>query len=292
MKADPEDQFDHDWQREKSPIIKWLSVAIILVGLSLAYWFWNDRQVVKQQTTSAPIVAVPAIRPEIPATPDIPRRPEPLVVEVEEAEPDVQSIQNSIPAAPTPQEEDDILRQQLGIAGADANLSALVSNENALEVSAALIDGMSRGVLMRKRLPIDPPKQKFEVDENADVLYMSRNNFTRYNSYADSIASLNSEILVNSFHTLRPLYEGAYKQLGLAPEDFDNAVIRTLDIILATPEIEGPIELERKSVMYTYADPVLEDLPPLQKLLLRMGPENVRRIKHKAQTIRDGLLSQ
>lgn len=292
MKADPEDQFDHDWQREKSPIIKWLSVAIILVGLSLAYWFWNDRQVVKQQTTSAPIVAVPAIRPEIPATPDIPRRPEPLVVEVEEAEPDVQSIQNSIPASPTPQEEDDILRQQLGIAGADANLSALVSNENALEVSAALIDGMSRGVLMRKRLPIDPPKQKFEVDENADVLYMSRNNFTRYNSYADSIASLNSEILVNSFHTLRPLYEGAYKQLGLAPEDFDNAVIRTLDIILATPEIEGPIELERKSVMYTYADPVLEDLPPLQKLLLRMGPENVRRIKHKAQTIRDGLLSQ
>jgi len=141
-------------------------------------------------------------------------------------------------------------------------------------------------------LPIDPPKQKFEVDENADVLYMSRNNFTRYNSYADSIASLNSEILVNSFHTLRPLYEGAYKQLGLAPEDFDNAVIRTLDIILATPEIEGPIELERKSVMYTYADPVLEDLPPVQKLLLRMGPENVRRIKHKAQTIRDGLLSQ
>jgi hypothetical protein len=151
---------------------------------------------------------------------------------------------------------------------------------------------MSRGVIMRKLLPIDPPKQTFEVDEEAEVLYMSPRNFTRYNSYADSIASLNSELLVNAFHTLRPLYEGAYKQLGLETGDFDNAVIRSLDVILATPEIEDPIALERKSVMYTYADPVLEDLPPVQKLLLRMGPENVRRIKQKAQTIRGGLLSQ
>ena len=98
--------------------------------------------------------------------------------------------------------------------------------------------------------------------------------------------------MINSFHTLRPFYEGAYEQLGLDAGGFDNAVIRTLDVILATPEIDEPIELERKSVLYVYADPALEDLSPVQKLLLRMGPENIRRIKQKAQTIRDGLLSQ
>jgi hypothetical protein len=65
-----------------------------------------------------------------------------------------------------------------------------------------------------------------------------------------------------------------------------------LDVILATPEIDDPIPLQHKSVMYTYADPELEKLPSVQKQLLRMGPENTRRIKAQAQLVRNGLLNQ
>ena len=75
-------------------------------------------------------------------------------------------------------------------------------------------------------------------------------------------------------------------QLGLPAEDFDNAVIRVLDRILATPEIEDPIALTRRSVMYQYADPQLEQLTPLQKQLLRMGPDNIRRVKEQAAALR------
>ena len=69
-------------------------------------------------------------------------------------------------------------------------------------------------------------------------------------------------------------------------------MIRMLDRILATPEIEGLIALTRKSVLYRYADPQLEELVPLQKHLLRMGPENIRRIKLQARALREGLLNQ
>ena len=121
---------------------------------------------------------------------------------------------------------------------------------------------------------------------------MSPSGYARYNNYAEAIATLDSAALVDNFHTMRPLFEQAYEQLGLAAEDFDNAVIRVLDRILATPEIEAPIAMTRKSVMYQYADPQLEQLTPLQKQLLRMGPDNIRRIKEQAAALRAGLLSQ
>ncbi len=56
-----------------------------------------------------------------------------------------------------------------------------------------------------------------------------------------------------------------FSPIKMDPGDFDNSVIRTLDIILATREINNPIALERKSVMYLYADPELEKLPGLLK---------------------------
>jgi hypothetical protein len=44
--------------------------------------------------------------------------------------------------------------------------------------------------------------------------------------------------------------------------------------------------------MYKYADPQLEELTPMQKQLLRMGPDNIRRIKEQARALREGLLNQ
>ena len=86
------------------------------------------------------------------------------------------------------------------------------------------------------------------------------------------------------------LYEAAYDQLGLDTAEFDNAVIRTLDTVLATPELKEPIAVKRKSVVYVYVDPALESLPPLQKQLLRMGPENILLIKQFARAMRNRLL--
>jgi hypothetical protein len=49
--------------------------------------------------------------------------------------------------------------------------------------------------------------------------------------------------------------------------------------VLATPELDTAVELVQPKVMYKFADPTLEALPPLQKQLIRMGPDHVRRIK-------------
>jgi hypothetical protein len=59
--------------------------------------------------------------------------------------------------------------------------------------------------------------------------------------------------------------------------------------VLATPDLEGDIEVVQPKVYYQFADPNLESLKPLQKQLLRMGPQNLARIKGYLTQVKEHL---
>jgi hypothetical protein len=293
MRAEPEEHVILESKRSVFPLVELLLATAVLAGL-VFLWFWLEEKEPVATVVEVPAIADPAPKPDLPRTPDIPQRPEPVAgVDAETADSNTPPVEQPEPEPPmTPADGDALLRQQLAAANADVNLGKLMNNEHPLDVSAALIDGLGRGIILRKMLPADPPKQAFSVAQDGDALYMSTASYERYDGYTDAIASLDSGILVDTFHTLRPLYEQAFEQLGLDGGDFDNAVIRTLDMVLATPEIDEPITLKPKSVVYIYTDPALESLPAVQKQLLRMGPDNIRRLKQQARILRDGLLAQ
>jgi hypothetical protein len=52
------------------------------------------------------------------------------------------------------------------------------------------------------------------------------------------------------------------------------------------PVINGPVQPERPWVMYEFMDQDLSELTSGQKLMLRMGPENMRRVKARLQELR------
>jgi Protein of unknown function (DUF3014) len=294
MRADPEEYVPPDTRRSRVPVVELLLAVALIAGL-LIFWFWTDTQDKQKPAATvaeAPPVAVAASPPELPATPDIPQRTEPVTAVVPDATGMVADAEPATATPLTPQEGDALLRQQLAAAGAKPILLKMLSEQQPLEVSAALIDGLGHGVILRKFLSGSLHSEAFSVVTQDDGIYMSPTSYLRYDAFADAIAALDIGVLVNAFHMLRPVYEQTYEYLGLNPDDFDNAVIRTLDMVLATPEIGEPIALQTKSVMYLYASPSLESLPEVQKQLLRMGPDNIRRIKQQAQLLRDGLLAQ
>ena len=49
--------------------------------------------------------------------------------------------------------------------------------------------------------------------------------------------------------------------------------------------------MTKVEAVYKYADASLEQLPGVQKQLLRMGPENTSRIQQKARALRAALLA-
>lgn len=226
--------------------------------------------------------------PVLPPTEDIPG----LVV-TSETLPETAEMPTAVSESvvlPAPAEADALMREQLQAVGAGGKLAGIASGEQLLPRLVALVDGSSRGVLLRKLLPLTPPVGAFLVIQQGDSVYMDPEGYQRYDIYVDAVLALNAKAVAASFHRLRALYETAYGELGLPVNDLDNAVIRTLDRILSAPVIEEPIALARPSVMYIYADPELEALPPLQKQLLRMGPDNIRRLKSKAAELRRQLM--
>jgi hypothetical protein len=302
MRADPDEYSGHVAPRSRIPVVE-LVLALVLLAALAAFWFWSERETPGASVVSVPAMPAPSIAPapELPATPDIPARAEPAEAADAGSAAAVVEGQPPAPVAPvapervmplTPEEADALLRQKLADAGARPVLKKLLPDYQPVEVSAALIDGLGRGVILRKFVPAVSHSEKFSVVTQDDGIYMNPTGFLRYDGYADAIAALDIDVLVNAFHLLRPAYEQAYGYLGLDPGDFDNAVIRVLDLVLATPEIGEPIALVPKSVVYLYADPGLESLPAVQKQLLRMGPDNIRRIKQQAQALRAGLLAQ
>tara|TARA_B110000503_G_scaffold75069_1_gene115861 strand:- start:5302 stop:6171 length:870 start_codon:yes stop_codon:yes gene_type:complete len=289
MKANPDEHLRVESGRSSFPFLE-LFLALAVIGGLVFYWFQSEEKKSGPSVVSVPAIAVPAMQPDLPTTPDIPQQPEPVAV--------LAGADNTVLAAETSVDQielmdgDSMLRQELAATGTDSIMSKLMSNEHPINVSAAFIDGLGRGVILKKLLPGDPPKQAFSVVEEDEVIYISPSSYQRYDSYTDILTALDSKRLVSSFHALRPIYEQAFQYLGLDPGDFDNTIIRALDQVLATPEIIEPIALQPKSVVYIFADPALENLPPVQKQLLRMGPDNISRIKQQARALREGLLAQ
>jgi hypothetical protein len=75
-------------------------------------------------------------------------------------------------------------------------------------------------------------------------------------------------------------------------------MMEVIAILLATPEpeqpprvtlveVKGPVPSVQPWVRYEYADPALERLASGQKILLRMGVVNERRMKKKLAQFRD-----
>lgn len=282
MHSDPENRMSRRQGRSKSYWGWVATAAIIIVGV----YFLSSEQTPTPEvelTKSPPVhTPTPPPEPELPAAPDIPQqaKPEPVVV-------------NETPAQPPAilETSDQELRDSLANPDSSVLLNTTLANENLIERTVGIVDGLSRGALPFKALPIAPPVEKFSVHTVDGEDYMNTESYHRYDSYAKTLGELDTQTLTDNFNRFRPLLEQAYAGLGYPAQDFDNALIRALDRILATPQLREPIALKKKESVYVYADTRIEQLTQMQKLLLRMGPDNMTLIQAQAKDLREALLS-
>jgi hypothetical protein len=97
---------------------------------------------------------------------------------------------------------------------------------------------------------------------------------------------LDAGAAVAVYRRFYPLFQQAYEDLGYPDRYFNDRLVQAIDDLLAAPEIDAPIPLVRPEVLYEFADPALESRSAGQKVLVRMGPANARRIKAKLREIR------
>ncbi len=146
---------------------------------------------------------------------------------------------------------------------------------------------LAGGVSPAEHLDFMAPEEDFRVRESAGRLVVDPEGYRRYDVLAEAVASLDTEGTVELYQRLEPLIREAYQDLGISDTPFDEMLERAVGNLLAVPIPDEPPEVEpgEEGVVYIFSDPALEGRTDAQKHLLRMGPDNARRVQAKVEEL-------
>jgi hypothetical protein len=264
--------------------------AIVLVVLLSAggYYYYSGDSDSPKLIPNAPIVLpeAPSSEPMTLGTTPEPETSEALpdtqVSTPESTDPDATSTtEPAIVVEPVPVlAESDAFVHQKALAIINNNVigSSLLQQDLARQF-VVFVDNLAQGELTRKVSPVKGPEKIFSVSEITNKVYLNPEGFHRYDAYVDSIAKMDEQSLMSTYKQLTPVLEEAFAELGYSNAKFNDRMLQAIKVLLAAPIVEDPIELSSISVNYQFVDPNLEALPSAQKLLIRMGPENTRKLK-------------
>lgn len=257
---------------------RFVVVALVLLFAVLAaVFFWPRGQA--PEPLPPPPVAAPAPQP-VPTPPAVHYPvPEAPPAPVAEAEPPVPDLADS----------DSYLQQLWPRLFDNAKLTALFIDQDFIRRLVLTVDNLTARTLPRQRLPLQPPGGHFRVTQTPRGPVIGTGNARRYAAYVALAEAVPTARLVDVYRRLYPLLQQAYREMGYPDGHFNDRLVAVLDHLLAAPEPEGPVLLEAHIRRYRYADPTLEALSAGQKILVRMGLKNERRVKSRLRALREAL---
>jgi hypothetical protein len=284
------------------PLIVIIILVIIAIGIAWQFTGHQSEPVVINE----PKITVEEL-PEVTNTVEI--LPEPIVeitdvavIEKDVVEP-TEPIEEPLPLL---NNSDDWLKLKLPEITWRKELLKLIIDEDMIRRFVVFTDNFAQGVIAYEHSPFILPNTKFTTEIKSDnvedlakatsalkqnVWQWDENSSRRFSLYVDLLRSMDSESLVKWYSEVKPLIDEAYSELGYE-DNFTNtlqdAITRVLDMELP----KSSMDLIHPSVMYKFADPELEALPDTDKLLLRIGKENLLVMKSILLELHERLAQQ
>lgn len=193
------------------------------------------------------------------------------------------------PAASLPPlgQMDTFLRALFGALSSHPDLVRWLATNDLIHQLANGIDRASRGQSPARDLPTLRPTDDFGVTRRGSAATIDPASYRRYDRFASLVQSLDPEAVAEVYRTIEPRLNEAYRGLGRAEGDVATAVDAALRLLIDTPIPTEPLRVvPGQGANFAFADPRYEQLLPIQKQLLRMGPENAQRIQARLREIR------
>ena len=213
----------------------------------------------------------------------------PLPAEQQPGEPEIRHPVPETPAEkplPDLQASDAAMKDSLAELFGDSALIERAVMKDFVRHVVATIDNLPRHTAAPRVWPLKPAPGHFMVSGQDEHFTIAADNSKRYAVYVRLADAIDTTKLVAVYFHYYPLFQEAYRDLGYPKGYFNDRLVAVIDHLLETPELEGPVALVRPKVFYLYADPGLESRSAGQKLLMRTGLDNTRRIKAKLREIR------
>jgi hypothetical protein len=246
--------------------------AIAAVAVGIALW--------QRQPAPAPVAMTPAEPAAAPASAPGIKHP----------------IEAVASAAPAPAGPPDVAQALTDLLGRKAALTYLQLDDFPRRF-VATVDNLGRAHAAASLWPVNPAPERFLVEAQGERRVISADNGLRYTPLVLLAETVDIGQAVDLYVRLYPQFQKAYEDLGYPGLYFNDRLVAVIDHLLATPavsepievrltEVKGPVPSERPWVRYEFADPALEALSSGQKIMLRVGPINERRLKARLAEVR------
>jgi hypothetical protein len=277
-------------ERLRNPAGWWVLAALLLALAAGGWWLQFD--------TTAPTAAQPQAGPASVAVP----APVPAAST---------ALAPAEPASAAPLPEPKVIEAPLDEGGVTAVLSTLFGaqgmkllvGDDFVHRFVVTIDNLGREHAPPRLWPVQPTARRFQVIERDSRLYVDPDNAARYTPLMLLAEQLDPQAAVALYGRLLPLLQQAYQELGYPDQRFHTRLMAVIDQLLATPnapelipltlvQVKGEVPSERPWLRYEFADPKLESASAGQKMMLRVGAVNQRRLKAQLRALRAELVRQ
>jgi hypothetical protein len=241
---EPDLRIDPRPERHESGVGRWiLFLGVLLLIIGGAWYLWSTFY----KTAPAPVVDKSP--PPAPAA--------------EAKEPAVQHPIQSGPAEPLPAlaESDKAIAAGLAAAIDNDAFAKMMVNQDFVRRFVITIDNLPRKTYSQRFSPVKPIPGQFGVTRNGDQIRIAQENLARYALAVRTLEAVNTEKLVDLYVRYYPLFQEAYKEQGYPNAYFNDRLVESLDVMIATPASPGELALSQPKVLYEFADASQEGMP-------------------------------
>ena len=117
------------------------------------------------------------------------------------------------------------------------------------------------------------------VQKDGETITLDPSNYERYDRIISYVEKMDARKIGRLYAKFYPLLQRTYEETGFPEERFHDRVLAALDDMMDAPRPTGPIRLVQPKVLYRFEDDHLESLSAGQKIMIRVGPDNVARVR-------------
>ena len=255
--------------------------AVVLIGA--AGYLWRQQQAPAPTPAALPPVAT--VAPPVPAPTASPAS-EPAIKHPIDTPADT-------PQSAAPLDAESALTDLFG----RKTVLSMFQTQDFARRFVATVDNLGRSHASVAVWPVNPTPGRLVVERKDGAEVIGADNGLRYTAFVLLVETVDLRKAVATYARLYPQLQQAYEDLGFPKHYFNDRLVEVIDLLLATPDLDqppkvrlpqinGPLQPERPWVLYEFDEPALQTLTAGQKVLLRMGPVNERRMKGKLMEIR------
>ncbi|TXH55399.1 MAG: DUF3014 domain-containing protein [Burkholderiaceae bacterium] len=255
-------------------------LALVAAG-GAAWWWWRGAPPPPRpalvEPPAAAVEPAPASAPSVAdAGPKHPIAPEPAA-----------SAPTSLPALA---EADAVVGEALAQLVGRSGVMTFLAADGFIPRVVVTVDNLARPMAASRLWPVQPTPGKLQRLAVGDGELIGPDNGKRYEPFVAFVASVEPSRAAALYRRFYPLFQQAYADLGYPKGHFNDRLVEVVDHLMAAPEpaqppavklveVKGEVPSTRPWVRYEYADEKLESLSAGQKIMVRVGLTNERRLK-------------